>query len=342
MFFSRFFSKNSRQLREQGDSLFKEGRFAEARHAYTDAVEKMSSDGPDIEETAYIRSMISRSSNSLAELNLMEAEAAIRAGNYVKAHEYLDLALELADDVSVREKADDFLAVISESQSTSALPGKPVGAHGCSSCSPSHHLPPEPDSTLPDHLQSHEQFQLLVNTLPGNLPQRYADLGEKFASAYLAAHSGDPVKALEIFKELMSHEESDILMYETALLYFRGGDRGTCELLLKKALAVNDSNPVCCLSLAQLYTESERFDDAIALLNLMSERQILTEQALIMLADVHALKGDTGNAIDILGRTIEIPALKKASAERLVQLLAAEGRDDEASFVAKNYLKGCC
>jgi predicted Zn-dependent protease len=178
--------------------------------------------------------------------------------------------------------------------------------------------------------------------LPGDLPQRYSDMGEKFASAYLTAHSENPAKALEIFNELMSHEESDILMYESALLYFRGGDHLKCEQLLKRALKVNDSNPVCCLSLAQLYTETERFDDAISLLNLMSERLILPEQALIMLADVHAIKGDNASAIDILGRTIEIPVLKKASAERLVKLLASEGRDDEASFVAKNYLKGCC
>lgn len=342
MFFSRFFSKSPRQLREQADSLFKESRFAEARHSYQDAVEKLSSSEPDKEEIAYIQSMISRSSNALAELNINEAEAATRSGNYDKADEYLCLALELADDVSIREKADKLLALINESQSVTAAPAKPAGAHGCSSCSPSNHLPPEPDSTLPDHLQSHEQFQLLVNTLPGDLPQRYIDLGEKFASAYLVAHSENPGKALEIFNELMSREESDILMYETALLYFRGGDPVKCEQLLKKALTVNSSNPVCCLSLAQLYTESKRFDEAISLLNLMSERQILTEQSLIMLADVHALKGDTGNAIDILSRTIEIPVLKKASAERLVSLLTSEGRDDEASFVAKNYLKGCC
>ena len=342
MFFSRFFSKNPRQLREQGDSLFKESRFAEARHLYQDAAEKLSSSESDKDEIAYIQSMISKSSNALAELNVIEAEAAIRSGNYDKAEEYLKLSLELADDVSVREKTDKLFSMINESQSTPAAPGKPASSHGCSSCSPSHHLPPEPDSTLPDHLQSHEQFQLLVNTLPGDLPQRYIDLGEKFASAYLIAHSEYPVKALEIFNELMSQEESDILMYETALLFFRGGDLVKCEHLLKKALRVNDSNPVCCLSLAQLYAESERFDDAISLLTLMSERQILPEQALIMLADVHSMKGDTGNAIDILGRTIEMPVLKKASAERLVRLLASEGRDEEASFIAKNYLKGCC
>jgi pentatricopeptide repeat protein len=310
MFFSRFFSKNPQQLRERGDSLFNEGRFADARLLYMDAAEKLSSSESNKEDLTHIHAMITRSANSLAELNIIEAEASIRSGNYDKAEENLNLCLELADDVTIRKKAEALLFSINEPQSSSVVSGKPAGNHDCSSCNSSHHLSPEPDSSPSDHLQSHEQFQLLVNTLPGDLPHRYMDMGEKFASAYLIAHSDDPGKALEIFNELMLHEESDILFYETALLLFRGGEPVKCEQLLKKALEVNDTNPVCCLSLAQLYADSGRFDEAISLLNLMSERQILVEQSLIMLADVHALKGDSGNAIEILGRTLEIPAKK--------------------------------
>jgi tetratricopeptide (TPR) repeat protein len=342
MFFSRFFGKNSQQLKERGDSLFNDGHFADARLTYLDAAEKLASTGSNNEDLAYIQTMISRSANSLAELNIIEAEASIRSGNYDKAQENINLSLELADDVTIREKAEQLLFSINEPQSTSVAATKPAGSHTCSSCSSSHHHSPEPDSFLPDHLQSHEQFQLLVNTLPGDLPHRYMDMGEKFASAYLIAHSDNPGKALEIFNELMLHKESDILFYEAALLYFRGGESVKCEQLLKKALAINDANPVCCLSLAQLYAESGRFDEAITLLNFMIEHQILAEQSLIMLADVHAAKGDSVNAIEILSKTLEIPALKKASAERLVGLLTAEGRADEASFIAKNYLKGCC
>ncbi len=342
MFFSRFFSKTPQQLREKGDLCFNEGRFADARHMYLDAVEKLSPADSNDYDLLYLQSMISKASNSLAELNIIEGEAFIRSGDYDKANEYLNLSIELADDVSIREKADILLSRINEPQPASIASEQMAGKHDCSSCSSSQHSSPEPASNLSDHLQSHEQFQLLVNTFPGDLPQRYMALGEKFASAYLTAHSDNPGKALEIFNELMSQEESDILLYETALLLFRCGDPVKCEELLKRALAINSTNPVCCLSLAQLYTESERFDDAISLLNQMTERQILPEQSLIMLADVHAIKGDAGIAIDILSRTIEIPVLKKASAERLVRLLTSEGRADEASFITKNYLKGCC
>src|SRR5512138_90244 len=102
MFFSRFFRKNPQQLREQGDSLFNGGHFADARLVYMDAAEKLSLSEPNTEDMAYLRTMISRSTNSLAEHNISEAEESIRSGNYDKAEENLNLSLELADDVTLR------------------------------------------------------------------------------------------------------------------------------------------------------------------------------------------------------------------------------------------------
>jgi len=43
-----------------------------------------------------------------------------------------------------------------------------------------------------------------------------------------------------------------------------------------------------------------------------------------------------------LSSGIQLPALKKAAAERLVEILSTQGRDDEAAFLTKTYLKGCC
>jgi hypothetical protein len=74
----------------------------------------------------------------------------------------------------------------------------------------------------------------------------------------------------------------------------------------------------------------------------MMERLILYEQSLVMLADVYTAQGDQENAINLLSSGILIPALKKASAERLVPILASQGRDTEAAFIVKTYLKGCC
>jgi predicted Zn-dependent protease len=342
MFLKKLFSKSFEQTLQKGDSLFTDERYSEARQYYYDALDKMPDSGVDEQTLSHINSMISKCGNNLACMNIAEAEAAIRSGNSQKAAEYLELSLEQADDVSVREKTEVLISSLTELISAETRSDEPSGKHACASCSSSHNPVPEPDPILPDHLHSHEQFQLLVNTLPGDLPQRYASLGEEFASAYLLAHSENTDKALSIFRQLLSDGENDILLYETALLEFRAGRIDVCESLLKRGIKLNPDNPVCNLSLAQLFADTGRLAEAAVFLKNMMDRSILYDQALVMLADVYTMQGDHENAVTLLSSGLQMPALKKASAERLVRILASQGRDDEAAYLVKTYLKGCC
>lgn len=342
MFFKRLFSKSFEQILQKGDAFFKDEHYSEARHCYFDALEKIQDSAGEQQSLDYLHVMITKCGNSLAEMNISEAEAAIRAGNTQKAAEYLELSLELADDVSIREKAEKLICSLTDLASPENKKVEPAGKHGCSSCGPAHHSTPPLDPILPDHLHGEEQFLLLINTLPGNLPQRYASLGEEFASAYLLAYSEESGKALNKFRQLLSAGDNDIILYETALLEYKEGRIDVCESLLRRAIHVNTDNPACNLSLAQLFTETGRLDEAVVFLRSMMDRTILFEQSLIMLADVYTMKGDQESAINLLSSGIQLPVLKKAAAERLVPILSSQGRDDEAAFLVKTYLKGCC
>jgi len=346
MFFSRFFKKDYKQLRENGDAHFAAGRFADARLSYHDALEAVTTAMDPESERSYLASRISQSGNSLAEMNIAEAEAAIRGGDLRKGHDHLFLALELADDVTIREKAEFLLG-----QQPETGPGKghehKHGAHhvshGCSSCSSSQGGGGSvftPD--LPEHMRSEEHFQLLIHTLPGNLPQRYEALGENFATAYLLAHSDDLQSALAMYNELLSLGENDILLCEVALLEYRLGIPGRCESLLKRALVLDDGNPLVHLSLAQFYIDTRRLSESVPVLVGMMERDMLHDQAMLMLGDVYAMSGSVDEAIEIYTRGLQLPALKKVSAERLVQVLTAQNRTEEAAYLFKTYLKGCC
>lgn len=341
MFFKKFFTKSFEQTLEKADSLFKNEHYSEARQYYFDALEKMPDTG-DQQNLSLIRSKVSKCANILAEMNITEAEAAIRTGNFAKATEYLELSLELADDVTVREKAENLISSFTELSSTEPIKIQTSGKHDCSSCSSSHNKDHEPDPILPDHLHSHEKFQLLVNTLPGDLPQRYAALGEEFASVYLLAHSENTSDALNKFRQLLSSGENDIILYETALLEYKGGHMNVCESLLRRALNLNDANPLCNLSLAQLFTDTGRLDEASVFLKGMMDRMILYEQALILLSDVYMHQGNQEAALKLLSDGLQMPVLKKTSAERLVAILSSQGRNDEAAYLFKTYLKGCC
>jgi tetratricopeptide (TPR) repeat protein len=342
MFFKKFFSKSFEQLLAKGNSFFNDEHYAEARRYFLDALEKIEDSAEYEGDRAHLQAMISSCGNSLAEMNICEAESALRSGNGAKATEYLELSLELADDVSIREKAEKIISSLTQFSSADNNEAEPAKKHACSSCSTTHQHSPETADTLPDHLHSHEQFQLLTNTLPGDLPHRYSSLGEEFADAYLLSHSGDSSKALNKFRQLLTTNDNDIILYETAILEYKEGRRDVCESLLRRAIGLNEDNPVCNLSLAQLLADTGRLAEAAALLKSMMDRMILYEQSLVMLADVYTAQGDQENAIKLLSSGILMPALKKASAERLVPILAAQGRNEEAAYIVKTYLKGCC
>jgi tetratricopeptide (TPR) repeat protein len=346
MFFSKFFKKDYGQLKQKGDSLFGGEHFAEARLTYCDALEKVETAADPEAERSYLAGRLAETGNRLAELNIAEAEAAIRSGDVKKGHDHLALALELADDVTIREKAEKLLT----SQPAESLPkphehkaGGAHGAHGCASCSSSHggggaEITPD----LPDHMRSDEQFHLLIHTLPGNLPQRYAALGEKFATAYLLAHSDELQSALVLYRELLAEGENDILLCEIALLEYRLGMGNRCESLLRKALSLDPGNPLVHLGLAQYFIDTRRYADCVPVLQGMLDGDILHDQALLMLGDVYAMMGNAEASIDTYTRGLQLPALKKVSAERLVQVLTAQNRTEEAAYLFKTYLKGCC
>jgi len=104
------------------------------------------------------------------------------------------------------------------------------------------------------------------------------------------AYSEEIGAALNKFRQLLSFGESDIILYETALLEYKVGRIDVCESLLRRALTLNSENPVCNLSLAQLLTGTGRLDEATVSLKSMMERKILFEQSLLMLADVHLME----------------------------------------------------
>jgi tetratricopeptide (TPR) repeat protein len=297
----------------------------------------------NVSDRGYLQERIAMTGNRLAELNLIEAEAALRSGSDLKAVEYLQLALELADDVSLRQKAENLLqpSVITNQNAVETSQAQ-TGAHDCASCSSSHHKTETIQPDIPDSLAPAEKFQLLINTLPNDLPKRYAELGEKFASAYLLAHEDMLNEADQLFAEMLMLEENDIVLYEKGLIHFRAGDQDGCEKLFKRSLQLNSSNPLTHLGLAQLFADTGRFDSASEILSTMINHEILPDQALVMQGDVCIAQGLFDRALEIFTAALESPALKKTAAERLVYILNAQGREPEAAYLAKTYLKGCC
>jgi tetratricopeptide (TPR) repeat protein len=333
------FGKDYNHYLEKGDRCLAAERFADARNAYGEALEKIVASGePDLSRIDLVRQKIALAGNMLGRLNLVEAEYALSSGDKKKAREHLHLIMDLADDATLRQDAERLLAEL-DSKAPSAAHVKT--AHNCASCEELGDETGDDDHhDMDDNITREDRVALYFQTLPEDLPERYAGMGEEFARGCLLTLEGNGEGALRVFEGLPADTENDILNYEKAILYFHAGDSGKCEQLLLKAIDLNPGNPLCHIGLVHLYTEIGREAEALQVLERMISSDLLPEQARMMQGDLYALLKDDSSAVESYSKLLTSPPFAKQAAERIVPILESQGRTEEAAYLVKKFAKG--
>jgi tetratricopeptide (TPR) repeat protein len=315
-------------------------RYADARDSFSEALQKLEmSEAPDASVQAMIREKFAETGNRLGWINLAEAESAISRGNPEKAGEHLRVVMELAEDTELRNKAESYFEKMDSDYSPAPIADD---IHPCSSCADVSSQSEQGNYGMEGMLAEEDRFELYIHTLPGNLPERYKSMGEKFSHGYLLNRDGQGEAALKIFAELSSEEENDIIDYETALICYNNGDLDNCERLLRRAIESNDLNPLCYLALVQLLGETGRIRETLPLLQHMINIELIPEQAGILLGDANILLEDVNSALDCYSRVLSSPGYAKEAAMKLIPLLEKLGRQEEAAYLTKKFNKGCC
>lgn len=331
------FSKDYRYYLEKGDKFLADERFANARSAYGEALAKIEADsGADPSLVEAVRGKIALTGTMLGRLNLVEAEYALSAGDVKKAGEHLRLIMDLADDATLRENAERLLAGLhAEAPRVEHAEVVPE----CGRCEETGTEAENDDHLDTDeHILGEDRLALYFQTLPGDLPERYAGMGEEFGRGCLLNLDGDGEGALRVFEELSAGTDSDILKYEMAILrYHQNGDADTCEQLLVKALVLNPGNPLCNIGLVQLYTETGREPEALQVLERMISGDVIPEQARLMQGDLYSHMEDEANAVERYSSLLASPQFAREAATRLVPLLRKQGRNEEAAYLAKKF-----
>lgn len=347
MFGKLFAKKDHRYYLNQAGKYLAAERYADARIDFEEALKRCPADAE--EDQRQIREGLTTAGNRLGELNLEEAEHAVRLGDLGKARDHFMLASELAVDAAIKSKAGEGLQGLAHASASVQAPAAHAsqghhhhGGSSCGSCKDTGSQALEEEQSSVDHLTKEELFTLLVQPLPGDLPARYAALGPDFAHAYLAIHDGKDNEAFPLLQKMLLSAENDIVIYELALIMFRNGQIHECEKLLNRALSANAANPTCYVAKVHLLAGQNRFPEALTTANHMLEQGILADQAQFMLGELHQASGDDEAAFQAWSKALEIPSVAKPAAERLVPMLDAQGRKDEAKFLRKKYLKGCC
>lgn len=334
------FSKDYNHYLEKGDKCLAAERFADARNAYGEALEKLEASGEaDLSRIEAVRQKIALACNMLGRLNLVEAEYALSGGDEKKAEEHLRIILDLANDATLREHAERLLAGLG-AEAPVAAPVKTVPT--CASCVERIAEAENDDQPgMDDKISREDRLALYFQTLPGDLPERYAAMGEEFARGCFFNLEGNEAEALRAFEALSSDADNDVLCYEKAILYYHQGDPGKCEQLLLKALGLNPVNPLSNIGLVQLYTETGRAPEALQVLERMIAGDVVQEQARLMQGDVYTLLRDETNAVESYSQLLTSPKYAREAAERIVPLLLSQGRSEEAAYLVKKFIKGC-
>lgn len=340
-FFSRLFSKTSDDYLTKGDRLLGAQRFFEARGVYEDGLQRHLEgrlEGAEEGVAAAFGARIAQANRSLAEANIGEAEYAIGCGAHAKAAEHLELARSLSEDAALREKVEKLLAICVENINDTARLEPPAGS--CGSCAAAETEARPADGCEEPDLSPLDYYDLLIRQLPGEMYNRYAGLGDEFATMYLAASRDEHESALGLLEGWYDGSSRDVYLYEKGMILHRLGNEREAEDHLRGAMAENPANPLPRLGLALLLIEGERLDEAAVHLDAMIADGVLCEHALMLRGDLCLLAGDADGAVTRYGSLLPTPFARQA-AEKLHGVLTQCGRQQEAAAVLKRYLGGC-
>lgn len=185
--------------------------------------------GQALDETS--QELVDEAGDRLAAINLEQAEACLRAGDRMRAAEHLELAAGQARSRQFQDKHAELTAAMQP-----AANGHPESAtvQNCSSCSTA--LSDSPLSTEPDtaNLPEEMAWELLLETMPAPLAERYACQPPGFRRAVLASRQGDFATAATLLRQ--EPGEDDLQDYERALVCLRQGDFASGTPLLEGLL----------------------------------------------------------------------------------------------------------
>lgn len=337
-FISRWFSKSPSDLLTKGDRYMELDSFFDARTCYEDGLKLCSGEDDGGALKSVLSERIAAANLKLAERNLHEAECAYLRGDADRAIDHLELVKTLTYDTALREKAEILLLEYSEPHSDH---GEKIDISSCASCTGSTGSDCADSKHSDDSLPLLEYYELLIQQLPVDQYQRYVELGEDFAYAYIAASRDEHHEALSGFEKCFDTLPHDIYWFEKGKVLHRLGNDREAEQHLRKAVQLNSNNSLAWFTLALVLRESNSFQDALDTVETMVAENIMSEQALMLRADIFEAIGDHEGAVNQYVELLQTP-YARAAAERLHGVLLEIGRQSDAAVIFKKYMNKCC
>ena len=296
------------------------------------------------EERAELAELLVAAGDGLAELNLSEGEACLRAGDMARATEHFTLAAEQVRSPELKQRVMAVRAALEVPRvHAMTLPvTSSADCHtGCASpCSTEGGGKVEVTAGM--ELDAQTRVELIVASYPEGWAERYLQLRGSFREAFLLAHEGRAEDALTAFKTVAEGERDDLFYFERGALRARVGESSPASADLEMALELNPDHFLAFETLVHLELSTGNENSAETRLNRMLSKNFAPAFCHGNLAVIFARRGEKKAALD---HGLQAIAGGEGSPETLLltaSLLEQHGQTNEAERVLMHLSGGGC
>jgi tetratricopeptide (TPR) repeat protein len=288
---------------------------------------------------AELTELLDQAGDRLAELNLQEAEAFLRAGDEARAREHLELAASLAAEAGLRAR----ILALSPRREAPPRPATPIPAPilapscGCGSeCStpgPAPDSPLDTPSPADTDLDLDTRLDLCLGGYPEGAVDRYLALGAPLKAAVVLAHGGETQAALEAFAEVPAADQQEDFHYERGVLLARQGEVDAAAADLERCLDLDPAHPLAGDVLFNLLLGAGRLEPAATLVQRVETAGCPASFCLARRAILQAVAGDYDQALPLAEAAYGAGSREGELLILFAQLLERQGRVDQAEQI---------
>lgn len=326
----QFFSpKSFHVFEEKGDRLVKSQDLGLAKLQYEEALSRLErSSLTDVSEIrARIEMKIQNARESLALQHKVSAAELLAAGCFEEAGELLELARELTYDPKLLREVDTLLADMA------------AGVR----MDPDAGIRQEIDDEVFDLDDEEAYFLVLSSTLPDEIQEIYAGLGENFRSGYTALNRGWFEPAADLLNKALNDQGGRItyVHLELATAYLNLGDVHAARALLEAFIPSYPDALRAYEVLCEIYWESEAYDLAETLLQSSPDTLKTSMPILLLMGETLFRCGKQTEAVSFYLKSIEYLGWDEQIAVALARTYEALGRKKEALAAYREIMGNC-
>ena len=289
-------------------------------------------------DQAELRELVDGAAENLSRINFEEGLASLRADDFRRGIEHLDLARQLVRSSALRELIDaEFFRIgAGNNVLTDEMPARtapPINKKSCSSSCCGTVAAGAVAPEISGAFDEETRFELVLTAYPVDLRPRYLELSTLMRQAILLAHEEKDDEALALFSKVPANEFNDIFYYESGTLFARRKQYPEAVKALQQAISLNPAFVLAALILVDLHVGNQNYAAAGNLLSQMLKANCMPDYCHARFAVICQAQGDSAKAFEHATEALKLGHSEPELMVFVARTLEEQGRIDEAERV---------